>query len=41
LMTSMPSAEQMPGIQSMKVMFTAGSEEFKTDFDQTDVSMRV
>lgn len=41
LMTSMPSALQIPGIQSTKVMWTAGSEAFMADLDHTAMSIRV
>lgn len=41
LITSIPSAEQIPGIQSTNVMCTGGSDGFMTDLDQTDISIRV
>jgi hypothetical protein len=41
LMTSIPKALQMPGIQSMKVMWTDGLEPFMADLDHVDMSIRV
>lgn len=41
LITSMPSALQMPGIQSMKVMLTCGSDPFMADLDHTEMSINV
>jgi hypothetical protein len=41
LMTSMPRALQIPGIQSIKVMWTGGLEPFMADLDHVDMSMRV
>lgn len=42
LMTSIPRAEQIPGIQSTKVTCTGGSEGFMADLDQdaTSISMK-
>lgn len=41
LMTSMPKAEQIPGIQSTKVTCTGGSEPFKLDLDHDATSISI
>ena len=38
-MTSMPNAEQMPGIQSTKVICTGGDEGFMADLDHAAASI--